>query len=203
MIDSVKDLGPLGDVLPVFALESLYGCTKRQVKNGFGVLEQVQSKSSYLIYTNLNKEGALRLSFKTNGKPYQFRERVCYKSIIKDDVKFSAFFTCKSSSKDFYVQLSDERYFRINYFFKDRQIDKVFFNCNEIKCLGFFDFNFLGKRLLLKHIIKAKLTKNVLDLPVNLINNKITFIDKFSHKSSNYVNNDEGFVIKTIFKFHN
>lgn len=63
-----------------------YEQTKHQIKNGYGVLEQIQSKSSNLIYLNLNAHNKLRIGLKALGKSSKFGDKIfCFMSIKFED----------------------------------------------------------------------------------------------------------------------
>ena len=199
-VETFFNLGPFSQY-SAFIFESINGETKKLITGSKGMMEQIASRSEIDMMIMLKDElSDDTIEFSTRGVSVREDGKECFHS-IKNKYWLIKSKEANDTEKDCYVMTSDYRFFLIKRIFKEN-------NC--IMCDGFevvaeqtLQLIMGGKRRSIQHIFHAKIVYQLTTFNAQMIGEKVIFIPEFEDKSSQISNSSIGFVIRTVYKYHN
>lgn len=205
LTDNYRELGPLGDHT-AFLFEHMNGELSKKVSSPNHIQQQILNNSIFDFNFKLTngKKNNLDIKIEPIGKKFKHdHQNECYSKIkINNKIFTSSLSKEKRRKRNCYILTKDNRFGKIIYFFKLNGC--IYFKYNEIKITDKLFSVQEEERLELDHILLGRKTKNFYTSNCTNIKEKISFQKKFRSESSNLLNDNTGYLIRTnFFKFHN
>lgn len=197
LVDIYRDLGKLENC-NVFHDEGCNGELRKLVKCGNFSLEELANKNELKMVYSLNKMRKDKIKFKILGSLIVDKNsnRSFFKKIILNGELYSI--SCSFRSKNCFVQTVDNRFYKIDNFYKEN--DSYFFEGIELKTIKNFIFKYNIHRLELFYAFNVVVSSKKI-IPLLEIKNKVIFNQNYNFKRFSKCLN--GIVCTQPFKFNN
>lgn len=205
LVKAYKDHGPLNRK-NAFVFEHLNGVIQNHIEASFGVLEQICEKSALMFVKNSKCASSVLKSghFRTTCSSDKIEK-------ISNDFLFVTSSNKKGLSKDHFIMSNENKFYEILKFYYVNS--SLFFKAKEFKIIDNLSINldfdeihleqFQFDKIDLHFIYKVEQRENVIDLPTNLIKEKVLYCPTFESKKSNFVNLKSGLIIRCIYGTNN
>lgn len=198
-LDTYFNLGPFGDYNG-FIFESINGEIKDLITSVNGKMEQIATRSEVDMVIMVKDDGVLDLGNEFECKGAGTTEGACeYFNSIQN--KSMTLKTRTNGLKDSYIMTKDYKFYSISKIYKEDNLTKI--DVLEVVADQTILFKLGGKVYSVQHIFRAAVKFQISTLNVSDIAEKVIFLPKFDQNSSIISNSSKGFIIRTIYKYHN
>lgn len=194
-VETFEELGPFKDYNG-FIFEAINGEIKSMISGSTALIDQIASRSEANFMARVKEkeiENEESNEWKVLGNPIFDLGLETYKGVKKSNMDIKG--------NQSYVMLNDGRFVVVAKIFKENQSIK----CSgfELKNCGNLKFRMTNKVFPIEHILFGEVIYRSFEFELDSIEEVIFFIPKFGKDSSSFVDHLKGFIIRTIYSFHN
>ena len=195
LVETVLNLGPLKEYSG-FCFEAMNGEVKDMITGPTNIIDQIAIRTEIDLMI-IVKEGqnTAESEWACQGCPVNEFDQICFKSIKKANLVVR--------SEKSYVKLADGRFFKINKLFKERGQENIMCEGFEIVIEGNIKFQLASRLYSIEHILSGEINYQTVVFNAQSIEESVFFVPKFQQNSSSFISLSKGFVVRTIYQFHN